>query len=74
MTSKSTIYRKAKWPVICKKNKDGKVIEFTIEEDRWAHVGDNEERPFGQPSLLNNEGAMCCLGFIQEHVEYLQFI
>ena len=40
MASKSTTYRKAKWPVFCKKNKDGKVIEFTIEENCWAYVDD----------------------------------
>ena len=63
MTSKSTIYRKAKWPVLCKKNKDGKVIEFTIEEDRWSYVDNNFKRPNGDPRLLNDKGAMCCLGF-----------
>ena len=63
MTSKSTIYRKAKWPLLCKKNKDGKVIEFTIEEDRWAHVDNNDNTPNGCSFLLNKKGAMYCLGF-----------
>ena len=30
-----------------KKDENGKVIEFTIEENRWAHVDDNGENPNG---------------------------
>ena len=63
MVSKSTIYRKAKGPVLCKKDKDGKVTEFTIEEDRWAYVDCKNQYPNGDSMLLNSGGAMCCLGF-----------
>lgn len=37
------------------------VKEFTVDVKRWARGGKN-----GEPALLNEQGSMCCLGFLGE--------